>query len=520
MPRCAQGHEAGLSLLCPTCGSRVSFRGSLQELLDVPVPEARFEEAAVLFVGFPPFSLPGVYAAEAALGKGGEGPRAFPAEGIEGGTWLDYNARYAERFRRWARLACFGRSRYRVLVLDTTSPLAVLAVNNLPLPDSTLVMATIPGPKATPVAQNSSYAALQLARRRGMHVVLALDSFVGRLAAFTEGKGLSTGRKAYEEVLAYILSFAPDLADLVQKDARLGVGAHFYSILLSASDRVFRSVDGALEVQLAQTSLEGSPEKVITAHLLASAPEEMQAELGASFGRVAARDGWSLLNAEPRVRAKPAGRGLYDVLLLYGVKEPTVLEALRAGYQTVASTAPELSLEGGLVPLRESPPEPAGEEPEEKPEPRAESKRLALMEEFVSARGEAVELALRVRSDPREALLAYKVEVPDQGDPLQGLLAVYRDWLQGAYDEFSSSLPEANGTDPETAERLCAVATCVAAAQDAVFAHDAGGKAKAQKLLEELGASRRDVDGLSMAAATEALLKSAEPLFAERRGNS
>lgn len=513
MPRCAKGHEAGLSLLCPSCGAAVSFRGGIQALLDVPVPEARFEEAAVLFVGSPPFSLPGVYAAGAALGGGDEGARVFPAGGIEGGTWLDYNSRYAEKFRRWARLTCFARSRYRVVVLDTTSPLAVLAVNNLPLPDSTLVMATIPGAKATPVAQNSSYAALQLARRRGMHVVLALDSFVGRLAAFTEGKGLSTGRKAYEEVLAYLVSFAPDVADLVQKDARLGVGAHFYSILLSASESVFRSVEGALEVQLTQTSLEGSPEKVITAHLLASAPAGMQPELEASFGRVAARDGWSLLNAEPRVRAKPAGRGLYDVLLLYGVKEPTVLDALRAGYQTVASTAPELSLEGGLVPVRESSPDPVVDEPG-KAEPRPESKRLALMEEFVAARGEAVELALRMRSDPRDALLAYRAEVPDQGDPLQGLLAVYRDWLQGAYDEFAASLPEANGTDPGTAEKLCAVATCIAAVQDAVFAHDAGGEGRAQKLLEELGAPHRDLEGLSLAAATEALLKSAEPLFA------
>ena len=515
MLRCAQGHEAGLSLLCPSCGAAVSFRGGIQGLLDIPVPEARFEEAAVLFVGSSPSSLSGAYVAEAALGNGDEGARVFRAVGIEGGTWLDYNSRYAEKFRRWARLVCFGRSRYRVLVLDTTSPLAVLVVNNLPLPDSTLVMATIPGAKATPVAQNSSYAALQLARRRGMHVVLALDSFVGRLAAFTEGKGLSTGRKAYEEVLAYLVSFAPDVADLVQKDARLGVGAHFYSILLSASGSVFRSVEGALEIQLTQTSLEGSPEKVITAHLLASAPAEMQQELGASFGRLAARDGWSLLNAEPRVRARPAGRGLYDVLLLYGVKEPTVLDVLRAGYQTVASTAPELSLEGGLVPVRESPPEPTGDEPEEKAGSRPESKGLALMEEFVAARGEAVEVALKVRSDPRDALLAYRAEVPDQGDPLQGLLAVYRDWLQGAYDEFSASLPEASGTDPGTAEKLCAVATCVAAVQDAVFAHDAGGKARAQKLLEELGVPHRDLEGMSLAAATEALLKSAEPLFAK-----
>ena len=242
MPRCAKGHEAGLSLLCPSCGAVVSFRGGIQRLLDVPRPEVKLEEAAVLFVGSPPFAPPGVYATEALIGKGVEGARVFPVEGIEGGTWLDYNSRYAEKFRRWARLACFAKSRYRVLVLDTTSPLAVLAVNNLPLPDSTLVMATIPGAKGTPVAQNSSYAALQLARRRGMHVVLALDSYIGRLVAFTEGKGLSTGLKAYEEVLAYLISFAPDVSDLVQKDARLGVGAHFYSVLLSASNSVFRSV--------------------------------------------------------------------------------------------------------------------------------------------------------------------------------------------------------------------------------------------------------------------------------------
>ncbi|MDG6938451.1 MAG: hypothetical protein JRM89_03210 [Nitrososphaerota archaeon] len=52
--------------------------------------------------------------------------------------------------------------------------------------------------------------------------------------------------------------------------------------------------------------------------------------------------------------------------------------------------------------------------------------------------------------------------------------------------------------------------------QDAVFAHDPEGASKAQKFLEKLGAAHRDLEGLSLAAATDALLKSAEPLFAEK----
>jgi hypothetical protein len=518
MPKCAKGHEAGLELKCPSCGSDVSFRGSIQDLLDLPPLEVKFEEVAVLFIGPPPFPLSGVYSAEALVGHGREAPAKFVAERLEGGTWLDYNSRYSEQFKAWLRLVGFGKSRYRMVVLDTTSPLAVLAVNNIPLPDTTIVMASIPGANSTPVSQNASYAALQLARRRGMHLILALQSFIGRMATFTEGKGLFTGQKAYEEVIAYLLSSVGDLADMIQKDARLGVGTHYFSAVLSASDRVFKSVEGALEVQLAQTSLEGSPEKVITMHMFASSPPDKEREVAESFSRMASRDKRGLLNAESKVREKATGHEVYDALLLYGVKEPTVLDQLRAGYQTVASTASDLSLEGGLSTAPEAQPESAGEEePEEPEEERKGPKQVVLMEDFVMARAETVTLHLQLRGDPREALLQYRAEVPPQKDPVEGLLSDYRDWLDGSFDEFASSISEEGGMKPEQVERLCAVAYAVSAVQDATFDHDQPKREKAENLLHELRVPQENLEGLSLVAASEALLKGAEPLFEEKK---
>lgn len=515
MPKCANGHDAGLGAKCQKCGAEVDFRGSLPELLTLPHFDAKFEEVAALFVGAPPFAAPGAYSAEAQIGKGGSTGRAFVAERVEGGTWLDYNAKYSERFRAWLRLVGFGKSRYRLLVVDTTNPLAVLAVNNVPLPDSTIMMATIPGKKATPVAQNSSYATLQLARRRGIHVLLALDSFVAGLAAFSEGKGLSTGEKAYEEVLSYIISFVSDLADATQKDARLGVGAHFFSVLLSGSDRVFRSVEGALEIQLTVTSLEGSQEKVITTHLFASAPSDRQREVEEAFGKIASREDRNLLNAESTVRERPSDHGLYDALLLFGVKEPTVLDELRAGYQTVASTAPELSLEGGLAaPQEAQAPEPEEGEPEEPEPPRPGPKNLALMEDFVMARAETVSLLLELRGDLRGGLLRYQAEVPAQKDPLEGLLGNYRDWLQGAFDEFAASISDED-VPPEEAERICAAAFGVAGIQDSTYSHDESQRGKADRLIHEIGATHPDLEGLSLVDASKALLKGIEASLAK-----
>ena len=514
MPRCAKGHEAGLALRCPTCGADVSFRESLPDLLRLPSPDLRLEDVAVLFVGPTSFAMGGVYSAEAVLGEGEPTARQFVAERIEGGTWLDYTSRYSEKLKRWLRLVGFGKSKHRVLVLDTTSPLAALAVNSVPLPDNTMVIASVPRAKSTPVAQNSSYATLQLARRRGMHVLLALDSFIAGLTAFTEGKGLATGDAAYERVITYILSFVSDLADVTQKDAKLGVGAHFFSILLSASDRVFRSVEGALEVQLKQTSLEGVPEKVITAHLFATAPAERQDDLRASFERISSRDHWSLLNAESVVRVRPSAHGLYDAFLLYGVKEPTVLDALRTGYQTVASTAPELSLEGGLSVSPEPQPEaPLEGEREGGRETKGARKQLQLMEDFVTARGETVSLLLQMRADVKEAVLRYQAEVPNDKDPAEGLLAAYGDWLNGALDDFSSSLADEGGMSAEAVQRLCAVAYCVSAVQDAIYSHDKEGRSKAERTLREIGVQHRDLEELSLTAATDALLRGAEPLF-------
>ena len=517
MLRCANGHEAGLGLKCQRCGAAVSFKGSLPDLLALPPPEVKFDEAAVLFVGVPSFAIPGVYTADALVGAGGPSGRKFEAARLEGGTWLDYNSRYTDRFRRWLWLVGFGKSKHRVLVVDTTSPLGVLAVNNAPLPDSTIVMAVVPGKMATPVAQNSSYAALQLARRRGMHVVLALDTFVEGMAAFTEGKGLSTGARAYEQVISYVMSFAPDLADAARKDARLGVGAHYFSSLLSASDKVFRSVEGALEVQLTQTSLEGSKEKALTMHLFAYAPPDMQREVGASFSKIASKDNRGLLNAESTVKGRPSDHGLYDAFILFGVKEPTVLDELRAGYQTVASTAPELSLEGGLASPQEQQEEDSREGEPEEPEMREEEgsgpPQLALMYEFVMARAETVHLLLKLRGDLRGTLLEYQAEVPPQKDPLDGLLGAYRDWLQGAFDEFASSMSEEGGMAGPDAERLCAAAFAIASVQDGVFRHDEGLKAEGQGVLRELGAGHPDLEGMSLVEATKTLLKGVDPLF-------
>jgi hypothetical protein len=513
MPKCTNGHESQLALKCTKCGAAVAFRDSLSDLLVVREPELKFEEVGAVFIGVPPFASPGVYASEILLGRGKPTSRKFMAEKIEGGTWLDYNARYGEAFKAWLRMLEFGQSRYRVLITDTTNPLSVLAVNNLTPAANTVVFATVPGAKATPIAQNTSYAALQVARRRGMRLVLVSDVFVEQLTTFVEGKGLATGRKAFEQVVSFLLSFVSDVSDLIQKDAKLGVGAHYFSVLLSASDRVFRSPDDALAVQLPRTSLGAEREKAMTMHLLASATADVQREIEPAFNRLSAKEGQSLMDAESRFREKQTSHGLYDLFLLYGVKDPTIMEQLRAGYQTIASTAPDMSLEGGLsqAPSVTVPREEDGEAEAE--EERSGPKQLLLMEDFVQARGEIVSLFLQLRGDLRETLIKFAAEIPPDKEPLEGLVGMYRDWLNGAYDEFFSSLAEQEGLPKESIGKLCAVAYCISTVQDSIFNADTDSKKRALAVLQEMGMGRESIEGLSLMATTETLLKGADSLI-------
>ena len=516
MPKCSSGHDGQTTLKCQKCGAKVQFKEALPELIELPSLDVKFEEVAVLFIGNPPIGKQGVYTAEMLLGKGAPSARRFVAGKLEGGTWLDYNARYSEAFRTWLRLVEFTRSRYRVLVLDSTNPLAVLAVNNIPSPETTVLLASYPGRASTPISQNTSYAALQLARRRGMHVVLAVDSYIEHLTVFVEGRGLSTGEKAYDQVVAYLVAFLPDVVDLVQKDARLGIGNHFFSVLLSASDKVFRSTDDALSIELNQNSLGGSYERVLTTHLLASSAPEARKGISSAFSRISTRQGEGLMNAEFRYREKPTSYGLYDLFLLFAVKEPSVFEDLRRGYQTIASSAPDLSLEGGLAPA--APPhaaEPTETIDEEQPleDERSEPRQLTLMKEFVQTRGEVFDLLLQVRGDPREALLRFAAEVPPDKPPLEGLLGAYKDWLDGAFDEFASSLSEKGekeGPSPEFLERLSAIAYNIGSVQNSIFSGNAEERKRSLDALAELGVDKPKLEGVSLLNATDLLIHGAE----------
>ncbi len=518
MPKCANGHQTKVASKCQQCGAPVRFKDSLPDLVPLPPPEAEFEETAVLYVGSPPAAGQGAYVAEAVLGKEKSSSKRFVVEKVEGGTWLDYNAKYAEAMSAWLRLVEFRKSKYRLLVVDSTSPLAVLVVNTVPLPESTVVLATYPGRSATPIAQNTSYAALQLARRRGMHVILAVDSFAEHLAVFAEGKGLYTGENAFVQAVGYLLSFLPDVVDLVQKDARLGIGVHFFSVLLSGSDRVFRSLDEAISLLVTQNSLGGGYERVITTHLLASALPDAEKGIKAAFGRLSTAPGQNLMNAEFRSRDKPTGYGLYDLFLLFGVKEPSVFEELRKGYQTIASSASDLSLEGGLSSAPLEVPQAEEEAGEDEPEATEgeETAQASLMKDFLLARAYTYALFLQLRGDPRQALLDFAAEVPSDKPPLEGLVGAYTDWLEGVFDEFVSSLAEKDGPTQPAAEWLSGVVYCIGTVQDSIYSGNAEEGRRAAETLVELGAERARVEGLSLLATTEALIRSADQALKSR----
>ncbi|MGH9918319.1 MAG: hypothetical protein ACRD6W_05555, partial [Nitrososphaerales archaeon] len=269
MPRCPNGHAQRLGLKCLVCGEALSFRDSMDELRDLPKVEPNYGKVEVIAVGYPRLSLTADYVGEISAAQADlETPTAFEVASIRGGSWLDYSKKYLQELRTWMRLVGIGKSTDRLLVVDTTDPLSVLALSALPKLEHTAVIAVVADKDSTPVEQNTSYVTLSLALGKGFPIIALTETFEGDMLYFTEARGFATEADALSRLLESLLGAADDLMDLLERDMKLGVLMHSMSAIVAGSKSVYGTATNAFMAQTYDLSMGAKPEECQTVHSL------------------------------------------------------------------------------------------------------------------------------------------------------------------------------------------------------------------------------------------------------------
>jgi hypothetical protein len=345
LPRCTKGHETPVSLTCQVCGESIDYEGSLAELSRIPHIKIKWEKVYVLYVGLPPFDTDNAYTLGLSISDVEEETENQLQVGrIDGGTWFDLYDRYRNRFSEWLYRVGFHVSRYRIVIIDTSNPLSVLTVSTISPIENTLLLAITADQSSTLVTQNTSFSALSVARKRALPIVLVSADYVNDLTLFTEDMGLISGTQTIGEIVSFLVSHIGEVMDFAGKDTKLGIQAHCLSAILSASPRVYRTIDDAFLIQLKQPSINVEPAKLQTAYLFAQGSKRLKEEIMQSFDRFYRGSQLSLLDAKAWVFENENMYGLYNLLMFYGLKDIDT-SSLEKGYEVVVSKNPNLRVD-------------------------------------------------------------------------------------------------------------------------------------------------------------------------------
>ena len=344
MPRCQNGHEQRLGLKCLVCGAELSYRDSVKELSNLPKVEPNYGKVSILTVGYPRLSLQADYVGEVSAGQEDQKTwTTFQVANIRGGSWLDFRNKYLGDLRRWISLIGMGKSTDRLLVIDTTSPLSVLALAALPKLEHTAVIALTADQDSTPVEQNTSYVALSLALKKGLPVVVLSETFEKEMLYFTEDRGFATSADAMSRLLEPLLAAADDLMDILERDLKLGIKMHCLSAILAGSKSVYGIATNAFVAQSYNISIGTKPFEYQTVHSLVFSGKETQGEFEKSFGVFRNRKFKGALSAEFRFRETASP--LFDMMTVYGLRSEAFLQSLAGGYEAIVGSMPELKVD-------------------------------------------------------------------------------------------------------------------------------------------------------------------------------
>lgn len=345
MPSCPNGHEQRLGLKCQTCGAALSYRESVEGLRSLPRVTPNYGKVSILSVGYPGLSAKADFVGEVSAGPADlKTSTAFQVASIRGGSWLDFHKKYLKELSRWMTLIGIDKATERLLVVDTTDPLSVLALSALPKLDHTAVIAVAADQDSTPVEQNTSYVALSLALKKGLPIIALSETYEREMMYYAEDGGFATNGEAMSRLLGPLLTGADDLMDLLEKDLRLGIKMHCISAIVAGSKNVYGIATNAFTAQSYNFSFGAKLDEYQTIHSLVFAQREAEGEFEKSFGVFRNRKFKSALSAELRFRETTSP--LYDMMTICGLKGDASLQDIAGGYEAIVQNMPELNMNG------------------------------------------------------------------------------------------------------------------------------------------------------------------------------
>ncbi len=345
MPNCPNCNATVWDLNCPECKTPIPYDQLVKELVDLPETEMRFENLTVLFVGLEPAEIKEAFVPKIVIGgEDAESSKSLTLTHIDGGTWLDYSKKYSSIIEGWLRRVCYTSSRYKMIVVNTSNPLAVAVLSSYVREGNETILALTADDSSTPLIKNTSYVALKKAYENGQSVVLFEEKCLKNLAYFDEDQGLITGEAAFKKIVTNIASNIQTLNHFIEGDKKLGITNHTLSTLLSASDKVYSSMETLFKINAFMNSVEGVQEDYQSIHLLGLSPRELHQQIEEAFKSYNS-EFKDLLNSEMILREKPSRYNFYDLYIFFGLSEDPVLKKIEVGYRSIAKKIPSLSLE-------------------------------------------------------------------------------------------------------------------------------------------------------------------------------
>lgn len=344
--RCVNGHETPPRLKCEACGAAVYYKQPTTALLELPKVEPAFEKVSVMAVGWSVPPMEGVASSQIRVAENeSQSVSSFALKRSEGASWIDFYRKYLGSLRVWMKAVAFDRSRYSVLVVDTTVPESVVAIAALPWSKNTFVLAIVADKNSTLLEQSTSFVAVRMALDHKLPVVAITTSYADEAMSYTEEDGLAVRRQALAPIVSVLVSAIDEVVDDLGRDAKVGILEHCLSTVLAGSDRVYAGVDDALAAQEHNLSIDAAQGETSTVYLTAFAPSQSQARLEAGFAKYRRERLTGAVNAGVHIHPRQGRADLFDLLFIYGLKEDRIGKPLVEAYRSVLEKAPDLELE-------------------------------------------------------------------------------------------------------------------------------------------------------------------------------
>jgi hypothetical protein len=351
--KCINGHEQpSLHLTCGRCGGLVLYEEAcIRELGALPKTNPPFEKVSLVYAGLraAPFVIEerNVFVSSIQVGDDeSEKVESFTIRRSEATSWFDFYSKYLDKLNNWMKFTGLGRSPYRLSVVDSRRPISVLVLEAVSqFPRNTIVLAIVADQTSTLIEQNTSYVAICTALKHGLPVIAVTASYLDDLIFYTESGGLVVRSEALTPLTHLLVGSIDGIMDMMGNDVRLAIKEHCLSAILSASDKIYPSPDNALYAQESGLSIDAKKEDIATAYLLAFASVDDVGKIDKAFASYRRQKLKDVIASDHQSYLSDSSSAVYDIMMIYGVKEGSTYGPLKKGYDAIASKVPEMNLQ-------------------------------------------------------------------------------------------------------------------------------------------------------------------------------